>query len=204
MSGAELIGLISGVITIFGTVKTLYDAAADAKGQPRGFRQVAARLPLIIELLGSAKGGVQKLNTTEQDALGAILQSCEEKAESLEDIFRRVLRKDDGKWYERYRKALDTITKGKTVECLMGEILKDVQVIVCDKLKDTATSDQVKELGEAIKEMNDLSPPLRKDEVGQHHSGSGNNIGIFGGSGHTQTNVQAQGNYVQHVGNKAA
>ncbi|KAH9203473.1 hypothetical protein DL95DRAFT_472355 [Leptodontidium sp. 2 PMI_412] len=67
MSGAEVIGLISSVIAIIEAAKTVYDAAADAKGQPEEFRQVAARLPLLIGLLDNAKRG-----------------SCEDKAESLD------------------------------------------------------------------------------------------------------------------------
>lgn len=186
MSGAEVIGLISGVIAIIEAAKTIYDAAADTKGQPEEFRQVATRLPLVIGLLDNAKGRVPKLDATEQEALETILLSCEDKAESLGKLFRRVVRKDDDKWYERYKKAVVAITKGKKVESLMEEILKDVQVIVCDKLKDITTSDQVKELGEAIKEMKEL-PSSLAEEMGsvnqnQNHSGSGDNI-MHKGSG---------------------
>lgn len=192
MSGAEVIGLISSVIAIIEAAKTIYDAAADAKGQPEEFRQVAARLPLVIGLLDNAKGGVPKLNATEQEALETILQSCEDKAESLGKLFRRVVRKDDDKWYERYKKAVVAVTKGKKVESLMGEILKDVQVIVCDKLKEIATSNQVKELGEAIKEMKELPSSLAEEtgSVNQTHSGIGDNIAhkgsgsIYAGKAH--------------------
>ena len=58
MSSAEagfVVGLILGVISIIEATKTVYDAAKDAKGQPEAFRQVAARLPLVIEILHSAK-----------------------------------------------------------------------------------------------------------------------------------------------------
>lgn len=192
MSGAEVIGLISSVIAIIEAAKTVYDVAADAKGQPEEFRQVAARLPLVIGLLDSAKGGVQKLNTTEQDALETILQSCKDKAESLGKLFGSVVRKDDDKWHERYKKAVVAVTKGKKVESLMEEILKDVQVIVCDKLKEIATSDKVKELGEAIKEMKELPSSLAEEtgSVNQTHSGIGDNIAhkgsgsIYAGKAH--------------------
>jgi N-terminal domain on NACHT_NTPase and P-loop NTPases len=192
MSGAEVIGLISSVIAIIGAAKTVYDAAADAKGQPEAFSQVAARLPLVIGLLDSAKGGVPKLNTTEQEALEAILQSCEDKAESLGKLFRRVVRKDDDKWYERYEKAVVAVSNGKKLESLMGEILKDVQVIVCDKLKEIATSNQVKELGEAIKDMKELPSSLAEEtgSINQKHSGTGDNIAhkgagsIYAGKAH--------------------
>ncbi|KAG4427767.1 hypothetical protein IFR05_016752, partial [Cadophora sp. M221] len=190
MSGAEVISLISGVIAIIEAAQKIYDAAADAKGQPHEFRQVAARLPLVIGLLNNAKAGVPRLNATEQEGLETILQSCEDKAESLEKMFRRVIRKDDDKWHERYKKAVVVVTKGKQVESLMGEILKDVQVIVCDKLKDITTSDQVKELGEAIKEMKETPSSLQEERgsVTQNHDGSGNNNANTGpGPMHTGT-----------------
>lgn len=202
MSGAEVIGLISSVIAIIGAAKTVYDAAADAKGQPEEFGQVATRLPLIIGLLESSKRGVPKLNATEQEALEAILQSCEDKAESLGKLFRRVIRKDDDKWYERYKKAVVAVSKGKKVESLMGEILKDVQVIVCDKLKEIATSNQVKELGEAIKEMKEL-PSSLQEETGFVHNGSGpqnNNTGSGSQYNNTSTGNQNNGPGSQYIG----
>jgi hypothetical protein len=79
MSSAEaafVVGLISGVISIIEATKTVYDAAKDAKGQPEAFRQVAARLPLVIEILHSAEERARVLNETAQEALEHILRSC--------------------------------------------------------------------------------------------------------------------------------
>jgi hypothetical protein len=58
--------------------------------------------------------------------LEPILESCKAKTENLKKIFQKVIRKDDDKWYDRYKKAVATVTKGSKVESLMGEILKDV------------------------------------------------------------------------------
>jgi hypothetical protein len=154
MSGAEagfVVGLISGVISIIEATKTVYDAAKDAKGQPEAFRQVAARLPLVIEILHSAKERTHTLDETAQEALEPILESCKAKAENLKKIFQKVIRKDDDKWYDRYKKALSTLGKGDKVECLMEGILKDIQVLACKRLKGTTTKTQVKEIEEAIK-----------------------------------------------------
>jgi hypothetical protein len=67
--GAEagfVVGLISGVISIIEATKTVYDTAKDAKGQPEAFRQVAAGLPLVIDILRSAKVGAQALHERAQ------------------------------------------------------------------------------------------------------------------------------------------
>jgi hypothetical protein len=186
MSGAEaafVVGLISGVISIIEATKTIYDAAKDTKGQPEAFRQVAARLPLVIEILHSSEVKAQALDETAQEALEPILESCKTKAEKLKKIFQKVIRKDDDKWYDRYRKALGTLGKGDKVECLMEGILKDIQVLVCKRLMGTATDAQVKEIDEAIKQMNEMPSSLPGEAGSQTHSGSGDNIGIFGGSG---------------------
>ena len=185
MSGAEagfVVGLISSVISIIEATKTVYDIAKDAKGQPEAFRQVAARLPLIIEILHSAEERVQALAETAQEALKLILESCKAKAENLKKTFQKVIRKDDDKWYDRYRKALGTLREGDKVECLMEGILKDVQVLACERLTGAASDTQMKELEEAIKEMHEM-PPSLPDEAGsfiQTHSGSGDNIGHTG------------------------
>jgi hypothetical protein len=50
MSGAEaglVIGLISGLLQLLDTAKKVYDAAQDAKGLPKAFREVAERIPLV-------------------------------------------------------------------------------------------------------------------------------------------------------------
>jgi vacuolar-type H+-ATPase subunit E/Vma4 len=204
MSGAEagfVISLISGLISIIEATKTIYDAAKDAKGQPEEFRQVAARLRLVIEILHRAEARAQTLDEMAQEALEPILESCKAKAESLKKIFQKVIRKDDDKWYDRYKKALSALGKGDRVECLMEGILKDIQLLACERLKGTATEAQVREIEEAIKEMKEMPSSIPDEAGGQIHSGSGDNIGIFGGSG-TMTINKAANDFHQNFGSK--
>ncbi|KFY68064.1 hypothetical protein V496_01311 [Pseudogymnoascus sp. VKM F-4515 (FW-2607)] len=129
-------------------------------GQPEAFHQVAARLPLVIEILRSATERIQSLDETAQEALEEFLESLKKKAEKLEKIFRKVIRQDDNKWYDRYKEAVETVMNGGKVECLMETILKDIQVLVCERLMGTATEAQVKEIEEAIKQMNEMPSSL--------------------------------------------
>jgi N-terminal domain on NACHT_NTPase and P-loop NTPases len=87
VEAGTVIGLISSVISIIEATKTVYDAANDAQGQPEVFRQVASRLPLVHEILHSARERAQTLDQSRQDALRPILSSCKAKAEILEKIF---------------------------------------------------------------------------------------------------------------------
>lgn len=182
VEAGTVIGIISAVISIIQTTRTVYDAAKDAKGQPESFRQVVARLPLVNEILESAKERTQTLDESAREALKPILKSCKAKAEDLKKLFQEVVRKDDDKWYDRYKKALSTLGKGDKVECLMEGILQDVQVVACERLMGTATDIQVKELEDAIKEMNEMpsSLPDEARSVIQSHSGSGDNVGNTG------------------------
>jgi hypothetical protein len=210
MSGAEagfIIGLISGVISIIEAAKTVYDAAGDAKGQPEAFRQVAARLPLVIDILRKAEERASTLDETAMDAIEQTLESCKMKAENLKKIFQKVIRKDDDKWFDRYKKALSTLGKGDKVECLMEGILKDTQLLACEKLMGIATKAQVKGLEEGIKEMKEMPSSLQEDtgSVTQTHSGSGDNIGhsgsgnIYAGDAHHNQNT---GNVQYDYGSK--
>ena len=180
MSGAEaafVFGLISGVISICQATKSIYEAAKDAKGQPEAFRQVYTQLGLVIVILDRTKEKAKKVDETSQDALEPILESCKAKAENLNKIFQKVIRKYD-KWYDQYKKVLGTLGKGQKVETLMAGILTDIQVLACEKLTEVATEAQVKEIKEAIKEMDEM-PSSLQDETGgavtQNHEGSGSN-----------------------------
>jgi heme exporter protein D len=56
---------------------------------------VATRLPLVIEILHSAKARAQVLDERAEEALEHILKSCKAKAEKLQEIFQKVIRKDN-------------------------------------------------------------------------------------------------------------
>jgi uncharacterized membrane protein len=63
MSGAEAIavlGLISSIISIVDGTKKVYDAATNARGLPQAFREVADRLPIVKNILDSAKQHIEE------------------------------------------------------------------------------------------------------------------------------------------------
>jgi hypothetical protein len=182
IEAGTVISLISGVLTIIDATFKIYDSAKDANGQPEAFRQVAAQLPLVEDILQRAGTKAKTLDESEQDILEPILKSCKTKAGRLHEIFKKVVRRDDDKWHDRYKKAFSTFGKGHQVECLMEGILKDIQLLLaCDKLAETATDDEIKRLEEAIKELDEMEPSLQ-DEADSHftHFGSGDLIGTTG------------------------
>jgi hypothetical protein len=171
MSGAEavlVIGLIGSLISIIDGTKKIYDAAGDAKGQPEEFRQVAARLPLVIEILRNTEARASKLDETKLEAIKQTLESCRTKAAELEKIFQKVIRKDNDKWFNRYKKALRTVEKGDKVECLMEGIHKDTLLLASEKIMGTTTEAQVKELSRnytCLKELRVTDPREDKKRI---------------------------------------
>ena len=63
-----LIGLISGIIQIINATEQVYQAAKDAKGQPTAFREVAARLPLVVNILNLAKHKIENQSVDEESS----------------------------------------------------------------------------------------------------------------------------------------
>ncbi|OBT62451.1 hypothetical protein VE03_08607 [Pseudogymnoascus sp. 23342-1-I1] len=171
-------------------------AGIDPKGQPEAFRQVAARLPLVLSILEKAKLEAKKLDEAAQEDLEKVVEACKEKAEKLSKIFKKVLPGDEDGRIDRYKKAVSAPFKGGRVEELMEGILRDAQLIATDKVMGIATEEQSKELADAIKEMKEI-PSCLSDEIGsvsQMHNGSGHNIA---NTGPGSTNIQSGANSSQ-------
>lgn len=196
---AFVISLVASVIGIIDGAKTVWDAVKDPNGQPQAFRQVAARLLLVRDILEKAKLEANQLDETSQEDLEKVLEECKGKAEKLDKIFRKVLPGSEEGRLGRYRKAVSTPFSGGQVEQLMEGILKDAQLIATKKLMGIADKKQVKELAEAIKEMKEMpsSFPDEADSISQIHSGSGQNIANTG-TGNTTNNIQSGGSGTQY------
>jgi hypothetical protein len=64
----------------------------------------------------------------------------------------------------------------------MKGILKDIQVLACERLIGTTTDAQMKKIKESIKEMHEMPSSLSNEAWGvfQTHNDSGDNIGPTG------------------------
>ena len=165
MSGAEalaLLGGISAIVAIVDATKKIYDTAHDARGLPKSFREVAARLPVVQNILRSS---MQRL---EDDAVGIestrglkdILWACEDKAKKLEGLFHRSIPKNGGSDVKRYYKAVKAYRKGGEVENLMKGILEDVQLLTCEQGTKTATSAQQAQIVQAVRDIASVIPSV--------------------------------------------
>jgi hypothetical protein len=197
-----VIDLVASVIGIIDGARTVWDAVQDPNGQPEEFRQVAARLPLVRSIMEKAKSEAKNLDDKDtQENLEMVLESCEEKARKLKKIFYKVLPGGEDGRLDRYRKAMSAPFNGGRVEQLMEGILRDAQLIATKKLEGIATQEQVKDLAEAIKDMNGIPSSLSDEAstISQMHSGSGQNIASMG-PGNTNNIVSGSGSFYHHIG----
>lgn len=91
-----IIGLITGTIEIVKGTKNLYSAFKDAKGQPKEFRSIAAKFPLLLEILRKAETDAQQTELGDgiKNEAKSNIKACKEKVEALNKIFKAVLRED--------------------------------------------------------------------------------------------------------------
>jgi hypothetical protein len=183
MSGAEAIlvlGVISSIISIVDGTKQVYDATTNTQGLPEAFREVAARLTIVQNILGLAKQHIEDGDADEDSYKGAkdVVEGCEKKAKKLEGLFLKVIPADGASRAERYLSAVRILGKGSQVETLMKGMLEDVQLLAINHGMVTVTNTQRKEVADAIKEVAALPPSIPEHAIEGTgftaiHSGSG-------------------------------
>ncbi|KAF4946532.1 hypothetical protein FGADI_11170 [Fusarium gaditjirri] len=148
MSGAEVLGIISGVITIIDATITLYTTAKDSSGLPSSLRDAASRLPLIQDSLTIAAQGIQQDSQPSESyaALEAVLQACSEKAAQLHRIFEAMVPPAGATRTHRYLKAVKSFPQVDKANVLAEGILGDLQVLTLNHAVKAATREQIMEL----------------------------------------------------------
>ncbi|KAF3927389.1 hypothetical protein ABW21_db0205276 [Orbilia brochopaga] len=166
MSGAEIIGLIAGILGIAEVVGEIYRTAKDAESLPKAFSDVAQRLPLLQNTLKKAEDQLKarNLTTNEEKEIKPIIVACEENAKDLKRIFEAVVPLPGASRTERYCAAARALGKKGRVESLMKGMLERVQDLVNNHTIRAATEEQIKELSDAINAMAKL-PPSVPDSV---------------------------------------
>ncbi|KAF3765988.1 hypothetical protein M406DRAFT_29197, partial [Cryphonectria parasitica EP155] len=149
MSGIEVLGLISSIISVIDASLEIYNAVKDASGLPASFRDVASRLPVIKITIRKA---IDEFHTNESDDfykdMKPSLEMCKEKVEELEGIFRHAMRSSEASRIAKSLNAIRTIRKAERVMLLKTGIMEDLQVLTANQTIRTATRAQVQELSD--------------------------------------------------------
>ncbi|KAK5189071.1 hypothetical protein LTR92_010924 [Exophiala xenobiotica] len=198
MSGMEVIGAISAVISIIdASIKINTSAQKDLK-LSETFQIVGSRLPILLDTLQTCKSHLQPVRDSLPvdvcEALEKTLEACDEKAGKLRQIFEKVLPGEHDAWEKRYVKVVKRFGKGNKVEELMVSITEDVQLVVNHHAVKSAKPEQMVELEKTVKEMKSVRSSLPEEES------SGMTFNCQGGA---QTNNVNAGNG-QQINNNAA
>ncbi|KAE8309804.1 hypothetical protein BDV41DRAFT_580211 [Aspergillus transmontanensis] len=194
MSGVELLGVLSAIITVLDATTTLYHARKDIR-LSETFEVAARRLPVLLHILQTFKATLEPLKDSLSSdvcqALEETLNNCEEKARSLSEIFTKVLSgpTDSVSWRQRYSKIVHRLGQRNKVDSLMIAITQDVQLLVnCDAIG-SVTPSQNTELETILNEVKDhCDTTLLEDgfSLSFHSSGAQNN-NVNSGNGQLNT-----------------
>ncbi|KAL1863031.1 hypothetical protein Daus18300_008187 [Diaporthe australafricana] len=133
MSGAEIIGLVSGIIAIVDAIVKVQDAVRDASGLPRSFRDAASWMPLLKATMLSIQGDLNVRSDEESVlALQNVLHDCNKKVQDLEKIFGAVKLAADKSRTHRYFSAGRAWSKSKRLEELTQGIQADMQLLAAN------------------------------------------------------------------------
>ncbi|KAB8209224.1 hypothetical protein BDV34DRAFT_232507 [Aspergillus parasiticus] len=195
MSGVELLGVLSAVITVLDATTTLYQRARKDIRLSETFEVAARRLPVLLHILQTFKSTLEPLKDSLSSdvcqALEETLNNCEEKARRLSEIFTKVLSgpTDSFSWRQRYSKIVHRLGQRNKVDLLMIAITQDVQLLVNCESIGSVTPSQNTELETILNEMKDhCDTTLLEDgfSLSFHSSGAQNN-NVNSGNGQLNT-----------------
>ena len=118
MSGVEAIAAVQVIDACIGIAKTIIDigrAVSDAQGLPPKLRDLLEKLPVIEELLASARENFEEGNVVEDASKNAqpILKQCEQALGDLSDILKTACPKEGDNRSKRIWKGAKTVFNGR-------------------------------------------------------------------------------------------
>ncbi|KAI0894671.1 SesA protein [Annulohypoxylon nitens] len=199
MSGIEIVGLISSIITLIDTAAQFYKAIKNVERLPPAFQEVARRLPLIRSTLGVAQERIkQDDDRTTCEALKPTVESIKERAECLTNILQDVALQPKGSKFQHYRVVMRRFGKGSQVEELMKCMLEDVHLLTGNQAIRAATESQITQLLTPVSETSEPSEPsgvipLSKDTKTSAYAHHGTGYQFNNAGDGTQNNNTGEG-----------
>lgn len=181
MSGAEVLALISGIVTIIAAAHDIYEAASNKQGLPKRFRAAAENLPLVNHTLDLAEQQIRR-NTVSNDSLKAalpLLERCKESVKNVKELFDKSLAPEGASRKDRMAKAVGIKLRSSKIQHHVSQIMNDLQILAQHQVfKDSET---LEDIAAAIDE---LSKADDDDVPSYSHSGTGDMFISGGGSQH--------------------
>lgn len=193
MSGLEVIGGISAVISILDASKKVWESARKDIDLPKTFIEVARRLPVLQETLQTCYKHLEPvandLPKETVDGLDKSLEITKSQARALRDIFEETIPGSDSGRMERLKKAVNRVGKGKKVEQLMEGISKDARQIADLHAVKSANPELANNLDKLIQDLRGLEPSLPNEPA------QGNHFYNYDGKQYNNTGKGNQFNY---------
>jgi N-terminal domain on NACHT_NTPase and P-loop NTPases len=177
MLGTEIPRQVAGLIEVIEDMIEVYDTFKDLRGLPEAFQELSKWLPLVEQTLREAKTPAKKVRSAEDaNVLGTHLDSCEEKADKLREIFQKVARKSTEEYdASAYRSIAVKLGKHRA-ETLMIGILEDLAVLAAHHVFQPVMQKQVEPLNKARQELENV-PPSLSDSDFDEQPGTANQYG---------------------------
>lgn len=207
MSGLEVIGGISAIITLLDASIKFYDSTRNNMKLPETFESVRRQLPVILHVLQTCANDLgpskDSIPSDVCDALENILDSCCEKARKLREIFEMVIPGEKDTREKRYTKVIRRLGKNNKVEEIMAALTQDVQLLVNNHAVNSSTLEQNGKLEDILKEMKSIkSSALEEDcmALAFHSGGGAQTNNVQSGSGQQINNNANVGTQNFHSG----
>jgi hypothetical protein len=199
MSGFEVIGVISAVISILDVSTKLYATIENSDVLPETLKDVTRRLPLARNTLQIVEEGLKdpQIDPRTFRSIKTIVKNCEDKAERLQEILGQLVIGPKASRLDRYRLAVRRLGKEDKVEKLMQSLLEDIQLLAANQaVKMVEDKSLMDELQVAIQTLSQTRPAIAESYTTISHGGTGDQMNNTGngrqynhmGSG-TQTNA---------------
>jgi hypothetical protein len=155
MSGIEVVGSVSAILSILDITLKLYKGIGDTRNLPQAFREAAKRLPLVRDSLQAAEGHIRQCDKggNSWEAIEPTIQSCREKAERLSNILEDIAPVPNASRIQRYQMSARRLGKARNVEELMKGILEDVSLLTGYHAIRAATEAQVVDLQSVVDDV---------------------------------------------------
>jgi NAD(P)H-hydrate repair Nnr-like enzyme with NAD(P)H-hydrate dehydratase domain len=129
------------------------------------------QLPLIARTLRNAQDRSQAAVEDDLVAVGPGLKSCEQQAQRLKEILQKVMVADTDGRLERYKKYVQTVGKGHTVETIAQHIFEQLQLLQANHVfSNVAAKD---DLQAAAAKLEETTPSLDEEDGTYISNGSG-------------------------------
>lgn len=132
MEPLAAIGLASAIITFIelgSRVAKRLEELSEAGDVPKVFAEIRNRLPVILRIVERTRDGTQDLSDDAEASFKAIIRSCYEQVDQLQDLLQRVtVEKHDSKW-KKGLKAAVSLVEERRVQRIATSLKDNVQLL---------------------------------------------------------------------------